>query len=345
MADGKDKKDKGKGKGAKGARSNLASALKALGVKNVTPALINAARDLTGAQDTIEFLRKPSEEEIYYGNAVRRLKSDAEIEAEQRGAYERTRSIAQDTAISMPALTNSFTSALGGLAGSLSAYGGGDARATMGIESAGQSAAGGVVSAAGEARGISASVADLIAANADVFAARAKQARDEKREELFEKKRMATSARQKALVAARAGAQSGLLSNLTTLLGLAPSGGGGYGGGYGGGGGRGGSGGDDSYFTSGLTGNYTTDQLAAGTAYEGFMSKPSNESNTNSTASEDTSGPTSGYNVAAAGNVGPSINAAPSWKPGSGQSYSDWQAEQRRRRRPTQPTGARPVTR
>lgn len=329
MAEGRDKK-KPKGKGAKGARAGLVKALKALGVKNVTPEIIRAAGDLTGSKATIDFLRKPSEEEIYYGNAVGRLKSDEEIDAEQAGAYERTRQIAQDAAISVPALTSGFTSALGGLAGDLAAFGGGDARALVGLESAGQSAAGGIVTAGQEAQGVSASVRDLIAANADVFAAQAKQIRDEKREELLKSKRTATSERKKALVAAQAGAQSGLLSNLTTLLGLAPAGSG-YGGGYGGGGGgRSGGGGNRPYTFSWEKAN--ADTVTAGRGMEGLMGNAPSDygSGQSDTAGGGASGPTTGYNVAAAGNVGPSINTGtPRWQPGSGQSYNDWQQEQK----------------
>lgn len=335
MAEGRDKKNP-KGKGSKGARAGLVKALKALGVKKVTPALIQAAGDLTGAQDTIDFLRKPSEEEIYYGNAVGRLKSDAEIEAEQRGAFERTRQIAQDAAISNPALTSGFTSALGGLAGDLAAFGGGDARSLVGMESAGQSAAGGVMAAGGALQGVSASVRDLIAANADVYAAQAKKTRDEKREELLKEKRLATSERKKALVAARAGAQSGLLSNLTTLLGLAPSGGG-YGGGYGGGSSRrsGTAAGDRTLRFD--WGKVPEDTLAA---YRSMGSMIGDTSTYREDKPEDNTVNT------VAGQVGPSISTgAPQWQAGSGETYSDWQKRQKGWRHGSSYRGGNPANR
>lgn len=226
-------------KGDKARRRNLVKALKAAGVKDVTPALIRAAGDFTGAQSVISSLRAPSEAEVYYGNAVRRLKTDAEIEAEKTGAFERTRGIAQDLAISAPQVVSGFTGALGGLAADLAAFGGGDARALMGIEGAGQSVSGMIEGAGRAASGVSASVADLIAANADLYAAESRRSRDEKREELLKSKRLAADERKKALIAAESSAQSGLLSNLVTLMGLRPAAGG-----YGGGSGRSGGGGD-----------------------------------------------------------------------------------------------------
>lgn len=278
MAKGKD------GKGKRGnARSNLAKALNAIGITNVTPDIIRAAADFTGAQPTIDFLRKPSEEEIYYGNAVKRLKSDEQIMAEQTGAFDRTAKIAQDLAISVPGVVSGFTGALGGLAGDLAAFGGGDARALVGMEGAGASAANQITTAGRGIQGVSASVADLIAANADLYAAQSRDRRDERREELLKEKRMATSERKKALAAAQAASQSGILSNIVTLLGLKESSGGGYGGS---GSGRSGGGGGQNYFVTGLTGNYTDKQLQGMRGMEGLLGN-------NSTATTDTSGSSS----------------------------------------------------
>jgi hypothetical protein len=62
-------------------------------------------------------------------------------------------------------------------------------------------------------------------------------------------KRNAEDTRKNALITARSGAKTGLLSNLSTLLGLVPSGGGG---GYGSGGGSGGGGGGSGDLTQGV---------------------------------------------------------------------------------------------
>jgi hypothetical protein len=269
------------GKGGKGAKGGLAASLKALGIKNVTPELIRAAQDLTGTSGVIESLKKPSGAEEYYGNAVGRLKSDADIAAESAGAFDRTRKIAQDMAISVPEVVSGFTSALGGLTGDLGAFSGGDSRALGGLTSAGESVAGAVTSAGRSAQGVSASVADLIAANADLYSAQSRTNRDSKREELLLAKRNAEDTRKNALITARSGAKTGLLSNLSTLLGLVPSGGGSGGGGYGSGGGSGGAGNivQDVPWTEAM--QNTKDQ---GTRMEGMIG-PMGASGTNSSNS------------------------------------------------------------
>ena len=239
-----------------GSRARLVRTLKDLGIKNVTPAVIRAAEQFTGSDAAIKALSKPSGEETYYTNAVGRLKTDAEIEAGKTGAFDRTAQIANDLAISAPAVVSGYTGALGGLAGDLAAFGGGDARNMIALDQAGSSVAGKITDVGKGAAGMAASVKDLIAANADVFAANAKAARDTRREELLLGLRKSADARKTALTAAKVSAQSGILGNLTTLLGLKDSyGSGSGGGGYGGG--SGGSGGIDS-----------TDPLAGLTAAE-----------------------------------------------------------------------------
>ena len=226
--------------GGKGSRAELAKTLKGLGIKNVTPAVIKAAERFTGSKEAISALQKPSGEETYYKNAVGRLKTDAQIEAEKTGAFDRTAQIASDLGISVPAVVSGYTSALGGLAGDLAAFGGGDARNALALDQTGASVAGMVTDLGTGASRMAASVKDLIAANADVYAATAKANRDTKREELLQGMRKAQDARNTALTAARVSAQSGILGNITTILGLRDSygsGSGGYGGGSGGTGG------------------------------------------------------------------------------------------------------------
>lgn len=307
MAKGKD----GKGKNGN-ARTNLAKALNAIGIKNVTPDIIRAASDFTGAQPTIDFLRKPSEEEIYYGNAVGRLKSDEQIMAEQTGAFDRTAKIAQDLAISVPGVVSGFTGALGGLAGDLAAFGGGDARALVGMEGAGASAANQITAAGKGIQGVSASVADLIAANADLYAAQSRAARDTRREELLKEKRMATSERKKALAAAQAAAQSGILSNIVTLLGLKESSGGGYGGG---GSGRRGSGGDGRIKFDATKANQFI--LESGRNMEGLIS-----TTTPTTTSSDEEEPTSVYSTSQR-NVGAPVYGGTTYTGNSWQGYDE----------------------
>lgn len=239
-----------------GSRARLVRTLKDLGIKNVTPAVIRAAEQFTGSDAAIKALSKPSGEETYYTNAVGRLKTDAEIEAGKTGAFDRTAQIANDLAISAPAVVSGYTGALGGLAGDLAAFGGGDARNMIALDQAGSSVAGKITDVGKGAAGMAASVKDLIAANADVFAANAKAARDTRREELLLGLRKSADARKTALTAAKVSAQSGVLGNLTTLLGLKASYGSGSGG-YGGGG----SGGSDGDMTN-------TDPLAGLTAAE-----------------------------------------------------------------------------
>jgi hypothetical protein len=237
--------------GGKGSRAALAKTLKGLGIKNVTPAVIAAAQQFTGSSEAIDALRKPSGEETYFKNAVGRLKTDAQIEAEKTGAFDRTAQIASDLGISVPAVVSGYTSALGGLAGDLAAFGGGDARNALALDQTGASVAGMVTDLGTGASRMAASVKDLIAANADVYAATAKANRDTKREELLQGMRKAEDARRTALTAARVSAQSGILGNVTTLLGLRDS----YGSGSGGyGGGSGGSGDGDLISTDPLAG-------------------------------------------------------------------------------------------
>ena len=288
-----------------GSRARLVRTLKDLGIKNVTPAVIRAAEQFTGSDAAIKALSKPSGEETYYTNAVGRLKTDAEIEAGKTGAFDRTAEIANDLAISAPAVVSGYTGALGGLAGDLAAFGGGDARNMVALDQAGSSVAGTITDVGKGAAGMAASVKDLIAANADVFAANAKAARDTRREELLLGLRKSADARKTALTAAKVSAQSGILGNLTTLLGLKASyGSGSGGGGYGGG--SGGSGGGDGDMTN-------TDPLAGLTAAEISQWDPSKGTGTGygstatppptppTTPSEQTSSP-SGSGARGAGN-------------------------------------------
>jgi len=241
------------------------------------------------------------------------LKTDEQIMAEQTGAFGRTAKIAQDLAISVPGVVSGFTGALGGLAGDLAAFGGGDARALVGMEGAGDSAANQITAAGKGIQGVSASVGDLIAANADLYAAQSRARRDEKREELLKEKRMATSERKKALAAAQAASQSGILSNIVTLLGLKESSGGGYGGS--GGGRRSGGGGGNLTFDPTKANPFI---LQSGRNMEGLISTTT----PTTTSSDDEEEPTSVYSTSQP-NVGAPVYGGTTYTGNSWQGYEE----------------------
>jgi hypothetical protein len=196
----------------------------------ISPEMVSAAKYFNDDSAMLNYLKRPSYTENYNTAAIKRLKTDEQINAEQVKDWQGVIAASDRARASAPSLTNAFSSALGAAAGAGSAYSAGNVGALNNLINTGAEAVGSTESAAQGM--LSAGLAGLTTAETGRITgvANAKAQRDTANEKFRGDRAAATDARMGNLAAAKSGRRKDFLTYLTTLLSMDKTGSSGSGG-------------------------------------------------------------------------------------------------------------------
>jgi hypothetical protein len=201
---------------------NLASFLSGLDPK-MTAELLQGANYFSDTSGMEKYLRKPSKTEKTLTNRLKTLKTDEQIAAEQKAAFDSVRNVANQAIQSAPNVASALTGGLGAAMGGLSSFAGSNIGALGSIASAGMSAEAPTMVASNDIRNIGLAGITQAGLQEQLGVQSAKTSREDTRTSTQDLLAQIGDTRNESLMALKGDKRTNLLKYISALMALRPA--------------------------------------------------------------------------------------------------------------------------